>query len=678
MSDDQSPHEIEVVDESIAWSDFIKTKCKGELTRFKLNHRHAPEFTIDYWEVVKFDDSLAEALHHRPEGTIRIIRSAVRDVAQSLLGKKIATLPEIRIVNLHEREVGVRYIRSSHIGKMVSIRGIMRTVSDVKPELEVGTFVCRACRVVVREAQDSKRGRQLKAPSERCERCGGKVWELLPQNSSYLDSQRVIIQEEPEGLEGDQPKRIECRVYGGLTGSFTVGQRCSINGVLYPVQHNRELIFDVYSLVTGVDYPSDEHMGIVITEEDRDRIRELADSGDVLSRLVASFAPGIYGYQDIKTAVMLQLFGGVAKQRLDGTRLRGDIHVLLVGDPGVAKSQLMEAAIKISPRGLMTSGKSSTSAGLTATAVKDEFSDGRWALEAGALVLADGGFIAVDELDKMSDNDRSSLHEAMEQQSISVSKAGMNTTLMTRCALLGAANPKLGRFSIYEPFIEQIDMPPSLLSRFDLIFALVDKPDAEKDGAISRHIISAHRAFTMGRTDDGHIPLEFMRKYIMYARENCKPVLQDDFEDRVSKYYVETRRKSAGSLTITARQLEAIIRLSEASARSRLSDTVDTMDVELAISLVERFLVSFATDESGKVDIDMITTKVSSVDRGKIGIIFGVMGEIADDYGRVREETLIEKLKERGMNSGEIDKMVSKLISERMIYQPGNGLLKKV
>jgi len=500
----------------------------------------------------------------------------------------------------------------------------------------------------------------------------------MPQNSTYTDSQRIIIQEEPEGLEGDQPKRIECRVYGNLTGSFTVGQRCSVNGILYPVQHNKELVFDVYSLVTGVDYPSDEHMGVVITDDDRDRIRELADSGDVLSRLVASFAPGIYGYKDIKTAVLLQLFGGVAKQRLDGTRLRGDIHVLLVGDPGVAKSQLMKAAIKVSPRGLMTSGKSSTSAGLTATAVKDEFSDGRWALEAGALVLADGGFIAVDELDKMSDNDRSSLHEAMEQQSISVSKAGMNTTLMTRCALLGAANPRLGRFSMYDPFIEQIDMPPSLLSRFDLIFALVDKPDVEKDSAISRHIISTHRAFTTGHVDDSLIPLDFMRKYIMYAREHCKPVLQDDFVDRVSKYYVETRRKSAGSLSITARQLEAIIRLSEASARSRLSPTVDKMDIELAISLVERFLMSFATDESGKVDIDMITTKVSAGDRSKIQVILKTMEELADDFGRVREEILLDRLVEKGMKRPEVEKTVGKLLSERILYQPGNGLLKKV
>ncbi len=214
-------------------------------------------------------------------------------------------------------------------------------------------------------------------------------------------------------------------------------------------------------------------------------------------KIVRSIAPTIYGNEDVKEAVALQLFGGIPKEMPDGTHLRGDIHMLLVGDPGIAKSQILRYVVTLSPRGIYTSGKSSTAAGLTATAVKDEFGDGRWTLEAGALVLADMGIAAVDEMDKMRTEDRSALHEAMEQQSISVAKAGITATLRCRCALLGAANPKLGRFDAYTPISEQINMPAALLSRFDLIFVMQDMPDPKLDEAIAEHILKTHRVGEM-------------------------------------------------------------------------------------------------------------------------------------------------------------------------------------
>ena len=233
---------------------------------------------------------------------------------------------------------------------------------------------------------------------------------------------------------------------------------------------------------------------IEIDPEEEKLILEMSCDPEIYEKIRGSIAPSIYGYDDVKEALALQLVSGFEKHLPDGARIRGDIHILLVGDPGIAKSQLLRYMIKISPRGIYTSGKSSTSAGLTATAVKDELGDGRWTIEAGALVLADKGIAAIDEMDKMDNEDKSALHEAMEQQTISVAKAGVMATLKSRCSLLAAANPKLGRFDKYEPIAPQINLTPALMSRFDLIFVLTDDPDTKRDSAIAQHILKSNYA----------------------------------------------------------------------------------------------------------------------------------------------------------------------------------------
>ena len=298
------------------------------------------------------------------------------------------------------------------------------------------------------------------------------MFRLLYKESRFEDYQRIKIQESPDELKGgEQPQTLDINVSDDLAGQVTPGEHITVNGILRSAQKinkdGKTAYFDIYMDGNSIELEEQEYDEVDISPEDEEEIIRLSKDPRVYDKIVFSIAPSIYGYEEVKEAIAHQLFSGVVKSLPDGTRIRGDIHVLLVGDPGIAKSQILRYVVKLAPRGVYASGKSASSAGLTAAAVKDEF-DGQWTLEAGALVLADKGVACIDEMDKMKNEDRSSLHEGMESQTISVAKAGILATLKCRCSILGAANPKLGRFDPYENIPEQINMPPSLMSRFDL------------------------------------------------------------------------------------------------------------------------------------------------------------------------------------------------------------------
>ena len=409
---------------------------------------------------------------------------------------------------------------------------------------------------------------------------------------------------------------------------------------------------------------------IEITAEDEEQILELSRDPVIYDKIVSSVAPSIYGYEDIKEALALQLFSGVVKNLPDGSRIRGDIHVILVGDPGIAKSQLLRYVVKLSPRGVFTSGRSASASGLTAAAVKDDLNDGRWTIEGGALVMADMGIAAVDEMDKMKTEDKSALHEAMEQQTISIAKAGIIATLKSRCALLGAANPKYGRFDRYESIAEQINMPPALLSRFDLIFVLIDTPEHVRDRKIANHIIQSHYAGELfeqrEKLPSSHITEDFveaelevieptiqpeiMRKYVAHARKNVFPVMEGDARDRLINFYTELRKTGESKDTpvpVTARQLEALVRLSEASARIRLSNIVTLEDAERTIKIVMNCLKNVGMDpDTGAFDADIIASGTSMSQRNKIKNLKDIIKKVSERHpgkeGAPLEEVYIE------------------------------------
>ncbi len=382
-----------------------------------------------------------------------------------------------------------------------------------------------------------------------------------------------------------------------------------------------------------------------------------------------------------RSCIIGQMFSGVQKVRPDGMKTRGDIHILLIGDPGAAKSQMLKYVSALAPKGRYVVGKSSSGAGLTAAAVKDEFT-GTWALEAGALVLANGGMCAIDEMDKMDATDRSSMHEVMEQQTVTVSKASIQATLSARTIILAAANPKYGRFDPYTPIPDQINLPDTLISRFDLIFAIRDIPSREKDTSLAEHILSLHE-----NPEEENVPMsaEMLRKYIAYARTNCAPKLTKGAIEVIREFYVNIRNQNSedekAPIPLTARQLEALVRLAEASAKIRLSDTVTKADATRGIDLLTHCLKQVGIDpETGQFDIDRLSSGVTSSKRNKIMNILRIIKEMQDESPDklVNREDLISRAEEEGMDSAKVEEIIESLRRDGELFEPRHGFLKKV
>jgi replicative DNA helicase Mcm len=470
---------------------------------------------------------------------------------------------------------------------------------------------------------------------------------------------------------------VDVDVAGDAVGTAQPGDRVRLTGILRTQQQRAGVQnlpdFKYYLECLSIQMEETSFAEVRIDEEDERQIRELAARPNVCDVVGRSISPSVYGHERVKQAIALQLFGGVRKAMPDGTPRRGDVHVLLVGDPGIAKSVLLRYAVKVAPRGIYTSGQGTTKAGLTAAAVKDDFSDGRWMLEAGALVLADTGMAAVDELDKMSETDRSGLHEAMEQQSVSIAKAGITATLRSRCALLGAANPKKGRFDAYLPIAEQINMPPSLLSRFDLIFVLQDVASQEADAKLSRHIIGNHRQ-RLSESNVDVIPPELLRKWVKMGRD-INPSLTDAAEEAIHAFYLGMRagaHKDGAPLPITPRQEEAVIRLAEGAARMRLSETVSADDVRVAMTLMDSCLRDVAYDaETGQYDIDRLYAGTSHKDRD---LEREIESMVQDAGGKMRVSAIFESFLSRGHGLDQIERTLARMGQD---YSIVNGMVYK-
>lgn len=594
------------------------------------------------------------------------------------------------------KKILIRDLRSNHLSKFIAIEGIVRKVTEVRPRVISAAFRCSNCKNIVYVPQDDA---TLRYPYE-C-RCGSKRFQLVPEKSISVDGQRVKIQEYPENLRGgEQPQSIDVILEGDLTGIINPGDRVIVNGVVRakPRGFQQRLLthMDLFIEGNSIEMLQQEYEEFEITEKDKEEITKLATSDDIYEKVVNTIAPSIYGHYDIKLAIALQLFGGIPKKLPDGTEIRGDIHILLVGDPGVAKSQLLKYVHRIAPRSVYTTGKGTTSAGLTATAVRDEI-DGRWTLEAGALVLADKGVALVDEIDKMRKEDRSALHEALEQQTISIAKAGINAILKARCALLAAANPKMGRFDRYSSIAEQIELSPTLLSRFDLIFVMTDEPGEERDQKLASHILNMHQLGEMlekfkdsNLKEDLKVKIskiepaidpELFRKYIAYAR-NIYPILSEDAKKRIESFYVSLRSKvkENSPVPITARQLESIVRLAEASARVRLSETVSTEDVDRVVEIFKRCLAQIAVDpETGEWDIDYAYTGTSKRQRDRIWTIKKIIEEVEDlNENGAPEEEIVKRAQEAGIEESKAREILSKLKHMGETFCPKYGFYRIV
>jgi len=698
--------EAEITSRDADWSRFLKSRYKKQLAELTREYPYRRSLEIDYREVQSFGKTgikLADQLLETPGTVLEDVKGAIKN-HQLIKTKdgKVAEHINVRFSNL-PKKTGIRHIRSDDISKFITVEGILRKTTEVRPRIVKAVFRCPGGHLTEKW---QGYGQFIEPDGCATDGCTFKKLELMPKRSWFVDSQKIRIQEQPEGLRGgEQPQTLDIDVTDDLTGIVAPGDRVVMNGILRSMQRithgSKHTVFDIYLECNSIEVAEKEFEEVEIDEKAEEEIISLSKDPQVYRNIVNSIAPTIYGNEDVKEAIALQLFGGIMKEMPDGSHLRGDIHVLLIGDPGIAKSQLLRYVIKLSPRGIYTSGQSSTSAGLTATAVKDEFGDGRWTLEAGALVLADMGVAAVDEMDKMQKEDRSALHEAMEQQSISVAKAGITATLKSRCALLGAANPKYGRFDDFAPISDQINMPASLLSRFDLIFVMTDKPDKKRDNAIADHILKAH---SIGELIQQHRknPIEgvndefiteqlkpvtpaidpaLFRKYVAYAKRTCYPILSEEAKTALIAYYMNLRdiADSSKPVPVTARQLEALVRLAEASARVRLSPKILQVDAERVIKIVDTCLRQVAYDaKSGSYDIDKMMTGFSKGKRDLIRIIKETIKSLADDTGRVSREHVLDNLVQKGINRDDARKQLEMLLNSGDVMEPKSGIIKLI
>jgi replicative DNA helicase Mcm len=666
-----------IVDRDAIWYSILNEHptIKKEVLKLSREYPKKRSLNLDYRVIEAYGFpgiSLADEILDNPLKTMKDVQDCI--LVHSLVSnQKTLNIPiHVRFFNL-PRKTSIPDIRENlHVGKLVTIEGIVRKSSEVRSRLTIAVFRCRAGHRTTRIQGPGP----IKVPQEcSADGCNQTRLEFQEEFSQYVDTQRVKIQESPEGAgAGSSLETIDCQISDDICGIIKAGDRVCINGIVKRFQRGQSTTFDRYLEVVSIEIQEKEFGEITISEDDEKSIRELSKEKDVFIRFFHSISPSIYGMDDIKKAIVLQLFGGVPKNLPDGSRLRGDIHVLLIGDPGSGKSQVIRYVTKIAPRSIFTSGKSSSSAGLTATAVKDEF-DGRWTLEAGAMVLADMGVLALDEIDKMNSHDRSSLHEAMEQQSLSVAKAGICATLLTRTSVLAAANPKLGRFDNYLPIAEQINMPPSLLSRFDLIYLVTDKPETTHDTKLANHILSAHSTGTeiLKAEHEKREPVilenlvlppihpVLMRKYIAYAKRII-PVLTPEAKLKLQNYFVSVRSEASEGkpVPITARQIEALIRLAEASARVRLSETVDERDAELVIHIVDQCLRKVAYDpKTGELDSDRWGGDKPKSTRDLIKEFDKTYDRNQDADGWAEEAVIFEILLKSGHARSEVERIIS-------------------
>lgn len=577
------------------------------------------------------------------------------------------------------------------IGRLIEVEGIITRVSDIYDKLTRASFVCTSCGRI--EDVDVM-GEKLRV-IERCPECGSPM-KLDHEVSRFTRWRSVRIQERPEDLPpGMMPEHIDGVLTDDIVDEVKPGDRVRVTGVIRIKPARRDegregLIYKRYLEVVHVEVPNRVYEKLEITPEDETEIIKLAERKDVEDLIVRSIAPSVFGWTEVKRAIAYALFGGSAKVLADGSKVRGEINVLLVGDPGVAKSQLLKYTAQLAPRGLYTTGKGSTAAGLTAAVVRDSATGG-WTLEAGALVLADMGTACIDEFDKMSEDDRRSIHEAMEQQTISIAKAGIVATLNARTTIIAAANPKKGKYDDYVTVAENINLPPTVLSRFDLVFIMKDRPRVEADSMVAEHILMTR----MGRNPEAKPPIDpaLLKKYIAYARQNLDPILTDEAAERIKSYYVEVRKRGVKEgeeeviqdfISITPRQLEALIRLSEARAKMHLRREVTAEDADIAINLMEVTLKGAAYDiVSGYFDITGWMTGISFPEVKRREVVFQIIKQLAEESedGTVDRDVVVRMSAERLNLKGKeyvIEDILRKLNEDGLIIFPPGGKIKLI
>ncbi len=624
-----------------------------------------------------------------PDEILNAFSRAIKEILQERFpeyARKIEHDIRARIANF-PAERSLRQINSEVITKMTSVSGMVVRASEVKPLAKELTYKCldkHISKFTLLDGMSLDKAVKCQSP-----KCPYTNLAIVAEESRFIDFQIVRLQELPEDLPpGQLPHYVNVSMKQDLVDYARPGDRIILTGI---VRIEQERVFGVKQSESALyrlrmDGNNIEFIGgrgikgsrrterEEISPDEQKIIRTLSKNPDIYDRLIASFAPHIRGHELFKEAILLLIVGSTQRALSDGSKIRGDINVFLVGDPGTAKSEMLKFCARIAPRGLYTSGRGSTAAGLTAAVVRD--ASGIFMLEAGAVVLGDQGLVCIDEFDKMRPEDRSALHEVMEQQSASIAKGGIVATLNARTSILAAANPMFGKYDPFKNLTENVNLPIPLLTRFDLVFVVRDIPHEEKDRQIAQHILSQHG--TSGTDTTSLIDVDILTKYLAYAKQN-DPVLTKQAENKIMEFYLKMRSVEGEDkekmITITPRQLEGLIRLSTARARILLKNQVEEDDADRAIYLFNEMLKNAGIDvNTGKIDIGVLQGRPRS-EVSKLATFMEILKSLeGEPQSPVLEQTFVDELvKSEKFNEEEARNYIRRMVRDATIYESKPG-----
>lgn len=634
---------------------------------------------IDWGKIYQYDPDVADDFLNNPETVLSAIERAVKDFDSPVPVGDV----NVRVINLNDAETfDVGDYRSRHIGDYVGVEAQVQQVTEVTPTEVVAVFECQRCGAITEVPQSEDSDFQEPYQCTSCERDG--PFKLDKDATEWNDLQKAKLQKPPSRSAADGTGATLEAVLRDedLVGDLAPGDRINMFG---PLSVREQDGSHDYLLESNGYQRENQDFDDVDISEYRDAIEEIANGerGSLPEVFVESLAPNIFGYDQIKLAVTLQFFAQDRVQLPDGSSQRGSIHILILGDPGCGKSDILSHATDIAPRSVMASGDSSTGVGFTASVTPDDFGSGKWSLEGGAMVLADGGLACIDELDKAAAEDREKLHVPMEQQKVLISKASFSgVELNARSSVLAAGNPKYGRFDKYENIADQIELSPTLMSRFDLMFMVQDEPDEEHDRALAEQAIGTRQAGIQYETgdrdavDEPPISVGEFRAYVAYARQNVTPRIEDDdVKELLRDFYVDLRQLNEDSedspVPVTVRKLGALQRLAEASARMRLSETVEKEDAKRAMSLVRKAMEDVGKDpESGEYDADVVETGRSKTQQERIRGIKSIVEELQVEMQTVPHDEVVTELEDRGFDVQHIEKSIEDLKKQGELYEP--------
>ena len=641
-----------------------------EVENFFYNWPESRSLTLDAMVLSKINADMIEYVIEKPEKVLGMVHGILLSDAVDNPTDSFIDFPEIRIRNIPNR-ITPSGIRDGDVGTLVAVECQVRSASKILPKAKVVFVRCVRCGHVWNVDVPYRGDPSVHVcPNQACNRTG--PFAFIDEREVRTSSERFIIQDPFDAAVGSATAAFEMEVEGDLVDCARAGDRIIANCIVCTEKKSKSPIRSIYLKCISVETDTNAFDDKPLTKEEIESFHALGEQGNLMPQIVKSIAPDIYGMEDVKEAIALQLASCPSVPMDGGMKLRGDIHIFLIGDPGIAKSQLLRYVSKIAHRGRYTSGRGSTSAGLTATAVKDE--DDRWSVEAGFLPLCHDGMAAIDEFNLMKAEDRSALLEAMESGTVSVSKASISATLPAKATILAAGNPVNSRIDVHVPIVEQINIPTTILSRFDLIFILLDSHNKEQDEALAHHIGALRRGTKS--SIDPPISLELLRRYISHVKKLNDFQVTEEAEKMLIDFHLGMRSFNdyKGAVPVTPRQLEAMFRLATASARLRMSPSVDKQDAERAIRLSRASLLSSGIDpESGALDADAIYTGVPKSQADATKVIEDAIVDLCQGGKNAKLVDIISAASAKGIKPERVEKILDRLRTNGNIFSPADN-----